>query len=459
MNALGVSVLTSLVAIVLLAPRRLSLLALMGGVLFLPHGQSITAFGLNLFPWRFLELAAFVRVVQRSELPSQLTRIDHALIWAYVYVTVVYLLRTAFGYGTSADVAVTSNLSKFGLMIDVLLAYSALRGLITNAADVRWFLVRFLAILVPYVLLLIVERSTGSNPLSLLGTSKIAIWIDDDGTRVRCLGSFMHPSLLGTVGASFLLLYLGLCLCRSHRIPAITGVALCVAIVMLANSGGPLTFMMVGMAVWCLWPLRKHLPFISSSILLALVGLALLMNAPVWHLPTKMSALFGGSGWHRSYLMEQGFGNIDKWWLAGMPLDLTSSWFPYLVLGAADMTNVYLAFGVDGGLLAIFLFVLLVVRAFRAVAAALSLVRRTNPYSKENEVLLWGLGAVLAGHIVNFMAITYFDQTNFFWLMHIAAISSVTQALARRPAFSESSRKGKASLEPPLSVASRNSTY
>ena len=76
------------------------------------------------------------------------------------------------------------------------------------------------------------------------------------------------------------------------------------------------------------------------------------MRDPIWYLPSKMSALIGGGGWHRSYLMDQAIRHIDQWWLAGMPLDLTVNWFPYLVHGAADMTNVYIGFGVDGGLIA-----------------------------------------------------------------------------------------------------------
>ena len=453
MSASGASILVLLAAVVLMAPRRWALLGIMAGVLYLTQRQSIVVLGLNMYPMRFLELVGFVRVVRRGEFVlSRMNGMDRALIWAYVYVTTVYLIRTSFGYGTSADIAMTSNFSKLGQMVDVLLCYFAFRGLMANGDDLRWLLRRFVLLLVPYVLLLLIERQTGSNPLHLVGAIP-TVWIDDNGGRVRCLGSFMHPSLLGTLGASFMLLYVGLAFDKIYRISAIAGLGLCLAIVLLANSGSPLTFVMVGVTAWLLWPIRTRMFVVRGAIVVGLLLLALVMKDPLWYLPTKMSLLFGGSGWHRSYLMEQGANHIDKWWLAGMPLDLTQDWFPYLVLGAADMTNLYLGFGVDAGVVAIILLVLLLTRTFGWLGKALATVRRSSPPFREHELLLWGLGAVLMGHIVNFLAITYFDQTNVVWLMQLAAISSLSQALATTRGRVEPVTSGLGAKASPVKVA------
>lgn len=158
---------------------------------------------------------------------------------------------------------------------------------------------------------------------------------------------------------------------------------------------------------------------------------AFAMNAPIWYLPTRISGIVGGSGWHRSYLMERGFADIGKWWLAGMPLDLTVNWFPYQILGAADMTNLFLQFGVDGGLLALLLLVLALALAFRRLGRALVAARQL-PESQLSERFLWALSALLIAHIINFFAITYFDQFNMIWMMQMAAISGVTSEVLNR---------------------------
>jgi hypothetical protein len=206
---------------------------------------------------------------------------------------------------------------------------------------------------------------------------------------------------------------------------------LCLAIVGFANSGSPVTFLGLGLLVWALWPLRHRVALIKTGLALSLVAIAIAMDAPIWYLPTRISGIVGGSGWHRSYLMERGFADIDKWWLAGMPLDLTVSWFPYVILDAADMTNLFLQFGVDGGLLALLLLVLAMVLAFKRLGRALAAERELSE-GRFSELLLWALAAVLIAHIINFFAITYFDQFNMIWMMQMAAISGVTAEALRR---------------------------
>jgi hypothetical protein len=153
------------------------------------------------------------------------------------------------------------------------------------------------------------------------------------------------------------------------------------------------------------------------------------MKAPVWYLPAKISSLTGGDGWHRSYLMDTAFGDFSNWWLAGMDIEQTKEWFPYTVVtGGADITNQYLAFGLDAGLLAMVLFILLIVAGFNAIGRALMSLHTVTLVSSETEYLLWGLGCTLAVHISTWFGITYtFDQTYVIWFMQLAAISSISQ--------------------------------
>jgi len=133
--------------------------------------------------------------------------------------------------------------------------------------------------------------------------------------------------------------------------------------------------------------------------------------------------------------MEVAFGDIDRWWLVGMDLNQTKDWFPYhpAATGVADITNQYLAFGLDAGLLAMALFIFILIRAFQAIGQALTVVRSAEKIPNDTEYLLWGLGCALLVHIFTWIGITYtFDQTYMIWFMHLAAISSISQTCIAR---------------------------
>jgi hypothetical protein len=429
MNAEAALVLLGLATPIFFGSHRNALLALVAGTMFLGQGVSFDI-GVTIYPMRFLVLVAFVRVLKRREMTfSGLNELDRAFIGAYGFAVTVYLIRTALGYGTSETITQTSNMSKIGGFCDLFLGYFAFRGLLRGIDDLKHFLIRFPLLLLPYVGSLAVERASGTNPLVVLGGLPY-MWLDPEG-RSRCLGSFAHPSLLGTFGASFLLLYVPLFFERSTRMRATIALGLCLAIIGFANSGSPVSFLVLGLGIWALWPLRRHVSKLKAGAGIGLLVIAFAMNSPIWYLPTRISGIVGGTGWHRSYLMERGFADIDKWWLAGMPLELSASWFPYLVLGAADMTNLFLQFGVDGGLLALLLLILALVMAFGRLGRAL-LASRQLPEGQFSERFLWALSALLIAHIVNFVAITYFDQFNMIWMMQMAAISGVTSEVLKR---------------------------
>ena len=293
MNAVGASILAFLVFLVLFAPRRWALLAMMAGVLYLTQGQAIHVLGLNLTSMRFLELAGFIRIMVRGEFSfSSLNGIDKAFILVYVYTTFVFVLRSQLGQGTSMDITQVSTMDKIGSMVDAALCYFIFRGLIKSIEDWVWFLHSFVILLVPYVVLVSVERLMGQNPFALVGG--IPVFVDLD--RIRCVGSFRHPSLLGTLGASFLPLYIGLAFTKNGRIRAFAGIGLCLGIVFLSGSSGPLSFAVVVVAGWLLWTMRAKTRVVRRVIVGMLVLLALVMyandNSQLWWLPEKLGLNF-----------------------------------------------------------------------------------------------------------------------------------------------------------------------
>src|SRR5262245_25375967 len=148
MNPLSATTLALLAIVVLRAPRRWALLGMIAGVLFIPIGQVLSVPGLNLYPMRCLTLAGFVRVIVRKEFSvTMVNGIDRAVLMVYTYTTIVFLLRTVLGGGTSENVTQITTLAKIALLVDVVLGYFAFRGLVESIDDLVWFLRAFVLLL------------------------------------------------------------------------------------------------------------------------------------------------------------------------------------------------------------------------------------------------------------------------------------------------------------------------
>jgi hypothetical protein len=421
MNPVGALILAALMVVVLLAPRRWALLGMMAGVLYLTEGVAVQIGGFNMYATRFLELAGFVRVMSRREFSfSRLNKIDRIFLLFYIYSTVVFMLRS------SEDLSY-----QVGVAVDAFLCYFTFRGLIGEMEDFRWFLRAFAILLLPYVGFVAWDSFTHYNIFTSMGGIEYGDWTREG--RLRCQGSFRHPSLMGTLGACFLPLFIGVAFAARDRARAMLGILLCVAIVVFSNSGGPLSTAAMGIVGWLFWRVRTKMQLLRRGIAGSLLLLALVMKAPIWYLLARISAFSGGDGWHRSYLIDMAWQHLGKWWLAGMPIEGTGDWFPYDLgtTGQADITNQFIAYGLASGLVAMILFIVVLVRAFSYLGKALNAIRNSSPDGSEEEFLFWGLGVMLLTHIVNWLGITYFDQISLVWFLQLAAISNLSEQCLR----------------------------
>lgn len=415
MNALGAGILAILIILVLFASRRWAILGIMAGVLYLTQGQVINAFGTHLYAIRILELGGFCRVLVRRELSfSKLNEIDKLFLLTY-------------GYRTFAFIANSNGnpIEAISLIVDASFCYFTFRGLIRTLDELKIFLRDFVILLGPYVVLVSVEMLTTHNPFAVMGWPGVIENYYSRAGRLRCIGSFRHPSLLGTLGASFLPLYISLLFTKKNRIYGYGGICFCLGIVFLSNSGGPLIGATIGVVAWLFWIVRTKMYIVRRMIIGILVLVVIFMKAPIWYLPAKLSVFSGGDGWHRSYLMEVTFRHFDDWWIGGMPISGTKDWFPYHVMtGGADFTNYFLDFGINAGIAAIVIFIFFLIKLFQNLGRALTLIRTNTPLNKETEFLLWGLGVVLTVHVFNWFAIIYFDQSYMILFMHLSVIAT-----------------------------------
>lgn len=416
MTILGFILLIPILCVAFFAPKRYAALALIAGVLFLPQGVAINIAGINVFALRFIETATFIRAIKNRELSSiGFNRIDRLLLILYPLSATIFVLRS------SVDIVY-----QLGVAIDALLLYFSFRSLITTVKEFRQLLSDLVLILVPYAIAVLLEAITRINPFTYIDPGIFSDWTRND--RLRCTGSFRHPSLLGSFGATFVPLYIALYIDRTNRARAVVAIICCLILVVASNSGGPLNCLLFALVSYALWPLRKRMAMVRISLVVAITLLGFIMKAPIWYLPSKASAFSGGTGWHRSYLMEMAANHFDLWWFAGMDIKNTADWFPYQLLatGGADITNQYLVFGFTSGITSVILLLMLITRAYGAIGRHLATLESGAIIDLPKRHITWALGATLTAHIVNWLGIAYFDQSIAIWMLHLSAISAVT---------------------------------
>jgi hypothetical protein len=429
-HPLGASQLTPVVLMGLLVsvflvcclPRRFTICPLLATACLMPLGQAFVVFGLHFPLFRVLLLAGVLRVLlKRENIGVPIGRLDKVFL-AWVLVMVV------FGSLSKPSFALLQN--RLGLAYNAVCCYFFVRCVVRDLDDIV-IAVRALALLsVPMAVLMLIEHQTSHNLLAVFGGVPEVTAIREG--RLRCQGAFRHPILAGTLGASEFPLFLGLWLYRpQYRGVVVAGMISAVAIVLTSASSGPLLALVAGIAGWALWKFRSYMRLFRRGTLVVILALAVVMKAPVWYLLGRIDIVPGNTGWHRAYLIDQAVSHLNEWWLFGTTY--TAHWGPGGQVLAADpdnmdITNHFVAQGVNGGLLGLVLFVAMVVCCFRIVG------RRVKEEAAEGSaagLLIWSLGVTLFVHCVSFISISYFDQIIVFFYWLLSGISSADRVRNR----------------------------
>lgn len=413
-NAFGLSLTILMAILVIRLPRRYVFFPVFAACFYLPLGQVIVVAGLHFSMMRVIVLATWVRLCVRRELfPMRLNAIDKTVIAWVVSSLVTYVCL----FGTAE-----SLINRLGFAYDSIGLYFMFRFLIRGNEDIDSAIVTASLVVVPLAAGMIVEKMTAHNWFSVLGGVPEITQIRDGG--IRCQGSFSHPILVGTFAATLLPLLVGSWLSESSdRVKKGLGIISVTVMTILPESGGALTSYMLGAVGLLFWTLRDHMRAVRWGLVFVVVWAALFMEAPVWYLPAHVSSIVGGGGWHRSYLIGQAVKYIGDWWLIGTRI--TGHWMPYHLPGRpdnADITNQFLAQGVNGGLITMALFILIVVFCFKRLGSSLVILREK---SFQAAIMAWSMGAALFSHVMSFMGVSYFDQTIVGWNLLLAMIAFV----------------------------------
>ena len=397
MNVVGIALTVLFAAAVMFLPRRVAVLGLVAAVAYITQGQGIVVGGFHFFAHRIILLAGIIRILMRGEWRGlKFNKIDGALVAFAVALTVLPGIRTG------------NWQEQFGAGYNILFPYFVFRCLVTSLEDIENLLPKIAVLIIPLALCMVYESLTGTNVFNGMGGQGSA-WLREG--RYRCIGSFRGPHTAGIFGATLMPLFVWLYFRREKRGLAIAGLIAATGITYLANSSGPLMAYLSGMVGLAFWPLRREMRRVRWGILIFLVGLALIMKAPIWYLPSKAADITGGDGFYRSYLMEQCYKHLPDWWLLGT--DNTGEWgTTQMEWGAADLCNVFVSCAAVAGLAGLVLFILLLVRCFSLLGFAL---KKAGEIPPEAVGLLWCIGSVLYAHVCALFSVTYWDQLFVIW--------------------------------------------
>ena len=398
---------------VLVASRKNALIPFIAGCCYLTNAQSINLGGSYLPAFRLLLIVGLIRVLVKGE------RIEGGLLAKdkWVFALAAWVILASFGHefapGSGPKYAI-------GIAFNITVAYVLFRVWALDLMSVKDAIGSLSFVLLPVALSMIVEVTTGKNLFSIFGGVNPDVAIRDG--EFRASGPFKHPILAGTVGATLLPLFIGLC---SHaRIRAIIGIVAAVAIVVTSNSSGPMMSAVVAIAAVCFWKFRVHTRKVQIGAVLFYIAYDIISVLPGYYIITKADFTGSSTGRHRADLIAASIRYLSEWWFVGT--DYTRHWMLFGVSFSpnhTDITNYYLAFGVMSGLAGLFMLVWLIWLSFRQVG---NFVRPDSGMANSDKFFVWCLGAGMLSHAATSISVSYFDQSvNFFW-MNLALISSAS---------------------------------
>ena len=390
-------------------PRHWAALPLLAGASYLPTENCLEVGPFHFPVIRILIAIGAIRVVSRGErISGGWNLLDKMMIgwglWA--------ICSSIFHRDVSSALVY-----RLGLTYNSLGLYFLLRVFIETNENVAVLFKLTLVALAPVALEMIFEATTGTNLFSLLGG--VAAVSESRGGRVRAQGPFSHPILAGVVGA--VCIPMALLFWRRNRGLSILGLAVAGSMVIASRCSGPIMSSIFAVFALCLWPVRRKMRVIRWCVLLAIVMLALVMEAPIYYLIARIDLTGHSTSFHRAILIAAAISHLDEWWLGGT--DYTLHWTPNPGFGNdTDITNHYIRMGVWGGLPLMCLFIGVLISGFVLVGRAL---RQSPNLHVETEFLIWTLGCILFAQTASMISVSYFDQSVFFLYLVLAAVGSL----------------------------------
>jgi hypothetical protein len=399
--------------LILVFPRKSLYLPFLLGAFLIPFGEVIVVSGIHFLTLRILILAVLIKMAtsigssKNPVLPGGFNRVDVVVVlWALAYAVAFVLLYAEFG----------AVINRLGFLLDALGGYFVVRYLIQDMEDVQRFIKLFAIVAVIMAICMVSEQLTHRNVFGFIGGERLIPELRADRTRSQA--AFHHPLLAGAFGATLVPLLIGIW--KDSRKIAIVGLVAAVTMAATSAESTSVLTLAAGIGALCLWPLRNRMRAIRWGIVIVLVGLQLVMKAPVWALIARIDLTGSSTSFDRFILIDNCIRHFSDWWLLGVK-DYNSWGFDMW-----DLCNQYVAYAETGGLATLVFFIAIIARSFGFLKKA----RLAVAGNHDQDWFLWCLWAALFSHVVGYFGLGYGDQMQFSWFALLAMISVAALSVA-----------------------------
>lgn len=401
--AILVLVLVSIV-IILLGNIRHSIALMLFLSILLPLTQGFEILDTNFNLFRVLLLVGWIKMAITGNLRiEKFETTDKAII---CWVIVSFLTYVALRY------SIDSVINRLGFAYNAIGTYFFYRVFIKNGDDLG-YIYNILAIITALVAVFMIhEQVTGKNIFYVFGG--VEEYTPIRGGRLRSQGPFAHPIPAGVFGAALLPIYISMWRNKGGSAAlGILGIMSAGILIITSSSTTPVVVALAGLVALFFFRLRNHMRRLRYAAIFAVVGLHLAMEAPVWALIARAAVIGESTSWHRYELVDNLFNRVPEWYLLGVRS--TEHWG----FGMDDLTNQYFFEAVNGGLLKIVLFIIIISLNFSIIGGKIETLT-----SRSSQERLWAFGSALFANIVGFIGIAYWDQMLYVWYLFLASITS-----------------------------------
>jgi hypothetical protein len=405
-----------IIASMFLLPRKSVIVPVFCAAFLIPLGQVVVLGGVHFTVLRIITVFGLIRWLtllrgsKTDGVAGGFNSVDTVFVlWAFTY-AVSFVLLYKDGQAL---------INRLGFLLDALGGYFLLRYLIQDDEDVQRVIRLFLVLAAIMAVCMATEHLTQKNVFGILGGTKPVPDIREG--RIRANGVFQHSILAGCFGATLLPLFMALWNDRRSRRAAVIGVISSTTIMVTASASTPVLAYVGGIVALCFWPFRARMRAFRWALVFTLVGLHLVMKAPVWALISRIDLTGSSSSYHRYMLVDNCIRHFGDWWVVGVKDYNAWGWDMW------DLSNQYVAYAVTGGLATLVFFIAIISRSFGRLGRA----RKAVTGSGRQEWSVWCLAAALFAHVMAYFGIGYFDQTQFAWFALLAMISAATSAALR----------------------------
>ena len=398
------------IVLILVLPRGKAIVPFLLAFFTIPIGQVVVLGGFHFTALRVLILTGLVRMASSRKSSSGdrytggFNPVDQVVtLWA-VSAAIISVLQWR---------EMQALVQSVGVLIDTLGAYLAVRFLIPDGEAMRRTIKVLAVICVINGVCMINEKISHMNVFGLLGGIPLGVTVRDGTIRANGVMGYIWA---GTFGGVLIPLFVWLWTEKKSRKAACAGLVGATAMAMTSSASTALLAFAASLVALCSWSLRKQMRPIRWGFVLALVGLHLVMKAPVWALIARVDLTGSSSGDHRYHLVDMTIRHFSDWWLLGYRYYSSWGWDSW------DLSNQFAAVALTGGLLSLIFYIAIFKRSFGAIGTA----RKQVDGDREQEWLLWCLGSSLFANVIAHFGINYMAQLIMVLIPLLACISVAT---------------------------------